>query len=100
MNPQVLLGILVTGMLIAFWAGGRWRHARRTWSDHKTAKALEAKLRSARWTAAGVAVVAIMVAAVYVMAVRRNEINTGEVPAQLHVPSAAPCEQRQMTHCR
>jgi hypothetical protein len=90
MSPQALLGIVVTGMLIAFWAGGRWRHARRTWSDHQTAKALEAKLRSARWTASVLAIIAIMVAVMYVMAVRRSGANSGEVPAQLRLPSAAP----------
>lgn len=90
MNPQALLGIVVIGMVIAFWGGGQWRHARRTWSDHKTAKAVEAKLRSARWTAAVLAVIAIMVAVVYVMAVRRSGINSGEVPAQLRMPSATP----------
>lgn len=90
MNRQAILGILLTGMFIAFWAGGQWRHARRTWSDHRTAQALEAKLRSARWTAAFVAVIAITVAVMYVVAVRRNGTIPDEVPAQLRVPSATP----------
>ena len=51
---------------------------------------MEAKLRSARWTAAFVAVIAITVAAMYVVAVRRNGTISDEVPAQLRVPSATP----------
>lgn len=90
MSPQTLLGFVLTGMLIAFWAGGQWRHARRTWSDHRTAKALEANLRSARWTATVLAVIALTVAVMFVAAVRRNGTKPGEIPAQLRAPSAAP----------
>jgi hypothetical protein len=93
MSRGVPLLLLVLGLFIAFWAGGKWRHFRRAWSDHKIARAAEKNLRGARWIAARTAFVAVIATLLYLVASGVISVNVGKtsvVPARLQTPSGAP----------
>jgi hypothetical protein len=93
MSRGVPLLLLVIGVFIAFWAGGKWRHYRRAWSDHRVAREVEKKLRAGRWLAARAAFVAVIATVLYLVASGVISVNVGKVtvvPARLRTPSSAP----------
>jgi len=57
---------IVTHLLtaaIGFWAGSRWRHNTRTWSDHRQTVAMAKALAKRRWKTLLAAVTALLVLA-------------------------------------
>ena len=50
---------------IAFWAGSRWRHHTRTWSDHRQTAALAKELAARRWKTLLAALTALLLLAAY-----------------------------------
>ncbi len=97
MSRSVPLLLLVLGIVIAFWAGGKWRHFRRTWSDHKVASAAVGKLRVGRWIAARAAIVAVIATILYLVAsgvVSVTVIKDGVIPARLHSTPSQPAPSR------
>jgi hypothetical protein len=79
--------LVIVGVVIAFWAGGKWRHYRRTVSDHGKARELAANLGEQRWGAGFIAFVAVAVTVVYVLAVSGGLRKVDGVPAQMKTPS-------------
>ena len=98
MNPGTLL-LIIFAVIIAFWAGSRWRHHTRTWKDHKGAVAGEKTLRALRWVTLRAAAVAASIVLLYLIA-------TGAVsfagfggkakPAGVH--NASPTPSAHQTH--
>lgn len=89
MSRGVPLILLVIGVIIAFWAGGKWRHYRLASAFSRKAQTTmkEAALlqRAALWAAVGAlaATAAYLVLSGTITAVIDR---TSEVPARLHNP--------------
>ena len=83
MSHGGVLVLVILGAVLAFWAGGRWRHYRRTVSDHGTAQELVAKLREQRMGAGFIAFVAVAILVVYLLALGSGLRKVDEVPAQM-----------------
>ncbi|MBO0868360.1 MAG: hypothetical protein J2P15_07315 [Micromonosporaceae bacterium] len=85
--------LLVIAAGIAFWAGSHWRHNRRTWSDHRKARADERALRTRRWLTLRVAVGAGALILLYLLvtgAFAAGGIDRPVVPSKVDAPSASP----------
>jgi len=100
MGPVTLLLVLI-GVVIAFWAGSRWRHHRRTWSDHRSTRALEKTMRKTRWVTFRAALVAV--AATFVYLLGTGSISFAHRPAHQSRPgtgtrSAHPYPSARPTH--
>jgi membrane protease YdiL (CAAX protease family) len=76
------LVLVIFGALIAFWAGGKWRHYWRTVSDHGKARELAANLGEQRWGAGVIAFVAVGVMVLFLLAVSSGLRKVDGVPAQ------------------
>jgi hypothetical protein len=70
-------------VVIAFWAGSRWRHNTRTWADHREAHGKANDLRVLRWVAFRAMAVAIIALAIWVVGVART------LPLKPHQPVPA-----------
>jgi membrane protease YdiL (CAAX protease family) len=89
MERSVPLVLLIIGVFIAFWAGGKWRHYQRSWADHRAAKEVARKANAVRWLAFQAAWVAVAITLLYLVAsgaISATVIPTGQVPAQLETP--------------
>jgi ABC-type Fe3+ transport system permease subunit len=89
--------LLVFAVGIAFWAGSHWRHNRRTWSDHRKARADERTLRRRRWLTLRLAFVACAFLLIYLIVTGRLFIGITPdpaVPNQVGVPSHVPAPSR------
>jgi hypothetical protein len=92
MNPGTLL-LIIFAVIIAFWAGSRWRHHTRTWKDHKGAVAGEKSLRALRWVtlrAAAVAAAAVLFYLLATGAVSFAGLDGKAKPAAVHDASPTP----------
>jgi hypothetical protein len=89
-TPQSLV-LIILGVVLAFWAGSRWRHHTRTWADHKGAVAGEKKLRKLRWVTLRAALIALVATFAYLLAngtVAVHGVRDGQVPADLRSPAS------------
>jgi hypothetical protein len=80
MERSVPLVLLIIGAFIAFWAGDKWRHYRRSWADHRAARDVARKANVVRWVAFRAAWVAVVVTLLYLVAsgtVSLNVISPG-----------------------
>jgi ABC-type Fe3+ transport system permease subunit len=66
MGSATILVVLIA-VIVAFWAGSRWRHNTRTWSDYRGAKAGMKSLRKLRWLTLKAALLAVAVTVVYLV---------------------------------
>jgi ABC-type dipeptide/oligopeptide/nickel transport system permease component len=66
MGPATLI-LVIFAVLIAFWAGSRWRHNRRTWADHKLTVGGVKSLRKLRWVTLKAALVALVATLLYLV---------------------------------
>lgn len=74
---------------MAFWAGDKWRHYRRSVADHRAAREVARKANAVRWLAFQAAWVAVAITLLYLVAsgaISATVIPTGQVPAQLETP--------------
>jgi hypothetical protein len=93
MERSVPLVLLLIGVFIAFWAGDKWRHYRRSWADHRAAKKAMKDANAVRWLAFRAAWFALAVTLLYLVAsgtISFNVIPADRVPAQLGTPSGPP----------
>lgn len=93
MERSVPLVLLVIGVFIAFWAGDKWRHYRRSWADHRAARDAVKKANAVRWLAFQVAWVAVAVTVLYLLVsgvVSLDVTPAGQVPAKITTPSGPP----------
>jgi hypothetical protein len=93
-TPTVVVVSLVA-VFLAFRAGSRWRHHRRTWSDHRVAKAATKKLGKTRWSVLKVALIAVLALLLYETAitVAAAVSNAGDLlrePKPTHSTQPAP----------
>ncbi|HZC27879.1 MAG TPA: hypothetical protein VE287_12700 [Actinopolymorphaceae bacterium] len=68
------LGLVIIGVVIAFAAGSRWRHSRRTWADHKLARSSKSTYGRLRWTSLTVAAGFIIILAAYLIGLARMAV--------------------------
>lgn len=61
--------VSLVAMYLAFRAGSRWRHHRRTWTDHKAAKVATRKLGRTRWGVLRIALLAVLALVLYETAI-------------------------------
>ena len=89
MSPATVF-LAIVAAVIAFWAGSRWRHNKRTWADHKlTAEGLRS-LRKLRWVTLKAAVAAIVATLLYLAAtgaISFASLDRSTAPS--HAPSSA-----------
>ena len=75
MPPMVVtLGLVILGAVIAFAAGSRWRHNKRTWADHRLARTSKATYGRLRWTTLTVAAGFIVLLAAYLIGLARMAV--------------------------
>jgi len=89
MERSVPLVLLIIGVFIAFWAGGKWRHYRRSVADHRAAREVARKANAVRWLAFQAAWVAVAITLLYLVAsgaISATVIPSGQVPAQFETP--------------
>jgi hypothetical protein len=67
----VTLGLVIIGAVIAFAAGSRWRHSKRTWADYRLARTSKGTYGRLRWTTITVAAGFIIILAAYLIGVAR-----------------------------
>jgi ABC-type Fe3+ transport system permease subunit len=67
MGPATVV-LVIIAVVIAFWAGDRWRHNKRTWADHKLTSDGLKSLRKLRWVTFKAAVAAIVATLLYLAA--------------------------------
>jgi ABC-type Fe3+ transport system permease subunit len=83
--------LVLAGVIIAFWAGGRWRRNAKTWADHRTAKAARNTLKKTRWVTFRAVTIALFVLVVYLFATGAISLHLGSnhdaVPAQVGNPT-------------
>jgi hypothetical protein len=65
--PMGTLFLVLFGATLAFWAGSRWRHTLRAFSDHRVAVAGAKSLNKARWAALTSAALAGVVTYIYLV---------------------------------
>lgn len=93
MERSVPLILLVIGAFIAFWAGDKWRHYRRSWADHKAAREAAKNANAARWLAFQAAWVAVFLTLLYLVAsgtISFDVTPARQVPAEIGTPSGPP----------
>ena len=66
MNPLTVVAAAIA-VWLAWRAGRRWQHHRRTWTDHAATRAAEKRLRKARWGTLRVALAAAAIVTLYVL---------------------------------
>jgi hypothetical protein len=95
-TPTVVVVSLVA-VYLAFRAGSRWRHHRRTWSDHKAAKVATKKLGKTRWGVLRVALLAVLALLIYETAItvatavsNVGDFLHGPKPVQSTQPAGVP----------
>jgi heme/copper-type cytochrome/quinol oxidase subunit 2 len=87
MQPATLV-LVIAGAVLAFLAGSAWRHNRRTWADHRGAKAGEKALRKLRWFTLKAALAAGAATLLYLVATGSVAIHgSHQVPARDGTPS-------------
>jgi hypothetical protein len=93
MERSVPLLLLAIGVFIAFWAGGKWRHYRRSWADRRELRQALKQANGARWLAFQAAWVAVAATLLYLVAsgtISLNIIPANQVPAGIETPSGPP----------
>jgi hypothetical protein len=89
------LVLVIAAVAIAFWAGSRWRHNKRTWSDYQVAKSATKTLQKKRWVTFKAALLAIAATMVYLFATGAITLGAadgrgGATPANMKHPSPSP----------
>ncbi|HEY8457259.1 MAG TPA: hypothetical protein VIL34_16830 [Actinopolymorphaceae bacterium] len=65
------VGLVVAGVVLAFIAGRRYQHSKRTWSDWRVARTGERNFRKMRWSALKAAVIAAILLGAYLIGIVR-----------------------------
>ena len=91
--PIGTLFLVFFGASLAFWAGSRWRHTLRAFSDHRVAVAGARSLNKARWAALTSAALAGIVTYIYLVSTghaTRPPVHNDQKPATQTVKQS-PC---------
>jgi hypothetical protein len=67
--------LVLIGAAIAFVAGARWQHTKRTWADHRLARTGERNFRKMRWTTSWAAAVVAVFLVAYLLGVVNLAVN-------------------------
>jgi hypothetical protein len=68
---SLTVGLVVIGVVIAFGAGMRWQHNKRTWSDYRLARTGHRNFGRLRWVTLTAAVGFLVLLGAYVLGLLR-----------------------------
>ncbi len=91
MGPTTFV-MVMGAVIVAFWAGSRWRHHRRSRSDYRTMSANAGKALTVRKTALKAVIPALMATALYVFVTAKLSLSAQDkkqTPAPSPHPSVA-----------
>ena len=101
--PIGTLFLVLFGATLAFWAGSRWRHALRAFSDHRVAVAGARTLNKARWAALTSAALAGIVTYIYLVSTghaSRLPVHNQTPATHTVKPSACPTHGTKPVTCK
>jgi uncharacterized membrane protein YidH (DUF202 family) len=68
---SLTVGLVVIGVVIAFGAGMRWQHNKRTWADYRLARTGHRNFARLRWVTLWAVVVFLILLGAYLMGLLR-----------------------------
>jgi hypothetical protein len=83
MNSATLF-LMIFAAVLAFWAGSRWRHNARTWTDTKAAKVGWKTMKKTRWITLKAALIAALATIVYLVGTGAISLANVKAPARPH----------------